>query len=157
MTGLAAALARRRWLPEAGRVLLILTGLAVFLFPVYWTVTMALKPQAEWTPTGDEIFWVPRDPTLGNFPRLFGETTTADFLADTPIDATDPIVNSLVASVFGTLLALTVGTATAYGESRSPEEALSGSAVTVMSTSGANALVQCGAGRSHCRQPEGPV
>ena len=105
-------------LPSAARALLVIAALAAFLFPVYWTVTMALKPQAEWTPSGQKVYWVPEEPTTGNFTRIFGKTETSAFLTSTPIDATRPIVNSLVASILGTVLALVVGTAAGYGISR---------------------------------------
>lgn len=104
----------------AGRMLLVSLLLAFFLFPVYWTVTMAFKPQAEWAPTTGEVYWFPENPTLGNFKRVFdiGDVSGFGFLAGTPLDAVPPITNSIVASVGGTLLALVVGTLAAYGISR---------------------------------------
>ncbi len=107
-----------RRLGSLARLLLIVTALGAFLFPVYWTVTMALKPQAEWTPSGENVYWTPEEPTTRNFGRIFGQTDASTFLTATPVNATRPIVNSLVASIFGTLLALVVGTTTAYGISR---------------------------------------
>ncbi len=102
------------------RMLLIAAVLCIFLFPVYWTVTMAFKPAEEWTPTGGKTYWVPDNPTLDNFRRIFGGTPggSESFLVSTPINATGSIVNSLVTSILGTLLALAVGTFTAYGISR---------------------------------------
>ena len=81
---------------------------------------MAFKPATEWTPTSGKIYWVPDEPTLDNFRRIFGGTPggSESFLVSTPINATDSIVNSLVTSIFGSLLALIVGTFTAYGISR---------------------------------------
>jgi multiple sugar transport system permease protein len=104
----------------AVRMLVIAVVLVAFLFPVYWTATMAFKPQAEWTPTGGKIYWTPENPTVGNFDRLFGGQPAgpAGFLTSTTFDATRPIVNSLVAGGFGTLLALLAGTSVAYGISR---------------------------------------
>jgi multiple sugar transport system permease protein len=100
------------------RMLAVAAALVVFLFPVYWTVTMAFKPATEWQPSG-KTYWVPQNPTFGNFERLFGGTPSgSDVLISTPIDATDSIVTSLIVSIGGTLLALLVGTATAYGISR---------------------------------------
>ncbi|MBA2359025.1 MAG: carbohydrate ABC transporter permease [Actinobacteria bacterium] len=108
----------RRKLLTATRALVVAFALVVFLFPVYWTVTMAFKPASEWQPSG-KTYWVPENPTFGNFERLFGAAPTgSDVLVSTPIDATDSIVNSLIVSVGGTLLALLVGTATAFGISR---------------------------------------
>ncbi len=107
-------------LRTALRVFLIAVVLCIFLFPVYWTVTMAFKPADEWTPTSGKTYWVPDEPTLDNFRRIFGGTPggSDSFLVSTPINATDSIVTSLVTSVFGTLLALLVGVFTAYGISR---------------------------------------
>jgi len=102
------------------RVLLIAAVLCVFLFPVYWTVTMAFKPADEWTPTSGKTYWLPDHPTLDNFRRIFGGTPggSDSFLVSTPINATDSIVTSLITSILGTLLALSVGTFAAYGISR---------------------------------------
>ena len=107
-------------LATAARLLAVVLALVVFLFPVYWTVTMAFKPSEEWTPTSGKTYWFPENPTFSNFDRLFGGVPGGPegFLVSTPIDATRPIVNSLVASIAGTLLALLVGTSTAYGISR---------------------------------------
>ncbi len=108
----------RRKLLTAIRTVVVGFTLVVFLFPVYWTVTMAFKPASEWQPSG-KTYWVPQNPTVGNFKRLFGANPTgSDVLISTPIDATGSIVNSLIVSIGGTLLALLVGTATAYGISR---------------------------------------
>ena len=102
------------------RVLLITLALFIYLFPVYWTVTMAFKPATEWTPTSGKIYWIPDQPTFDNFRRIFGGTPggSDSFLVSTPINATDSIVNSLVTAIFGSLLALIVGTFAAYGISR---------------------------------------
>ncbi len=102
------------------RVLLIAFVLVVFLFPVYWTVTMAFKPADEWTPTSGKTYWVPDNPTLDNFRRIFGGTPggSDSFLVSTPINATDPIITSLITAIGGTLLALFVGVFAAYGISR---------------------------------------
>ena len=81
---------------------------------------MAFKPADEWTPTSGKTYWVPDEPTFDNFRRIFGGTPggSDSFLVSTPINATGPIVTSLITSIFGTLLALLVGTFTAYGISR---------------------------------------
>jgi multiple sugar transport system permease protein len=111
---------RRSALATSARTLVVLVVLVVFLFPVYWTVTMAFKPADEWTPQNGKTYWVPSNPTTGNFSRLFGGTPggSASFLVSTPIDATRPILNSLIVAGGGTILALLVGTGTAYGVSR---------------------------------------
>lgn len=103
------------------RTLLAVIAAVLFLFPVYWTITMAFKPQAEWAPTSGKVYWFPENPTFGNFERLFGGNPAgggAAFLVSSPIDATQPIVHSLIAAGAGTLFAMLVGVATAYGISR---------------------------------------
>ena len=45
----------------AARFLIAIAVLVVLLFPVYWMITMAFKPNVEWTPTTGETFWVPLD------------------------------------------------------------------------------------------------
>ncbi len=103
------------------RLLLAVAVLVVLLFPVYWMVTMSLKPQVEWTPTTGQVQWLPQDWTIGNFTRLFGGgDEKAGFLSSsaTRINAMPSILTSLVASVGGTLLALLAGVTTAYGISR---------------------------------------
>jgi multiple sugar transport system permease protein len=106
-------------LTAAIRALIVVLMLVVFLFPVYWTATMAFKPQAEWTGAGGKTYWIPENPTTANFERIFGaKSGSATFLTSTPINATKPIINSLIAAGVGTLLALLVGTFTAYGISR---------------------------------------
>lgn len=104
------------------RLLIALAVLAVFLFPVYWIVTMSFKPAGEWTPTTGDIYWLPQEWTIANYQRIFGiEPDTggiANFLVANPIDAKPSILHSLIASVGGTLLALLVGISTAYGISR---------------------------------------
>lgn len=59
-------------LAVAARFMIAVAVLVVALFPVYWMVTMAFKPNVEWTPTTGETFWVPHDWTLANFTRIFG-------------------------------------------------------------------------------------
>ena len=89
----------------------------VFLFPLYWIVTMAFKPQEEWQPV-DGVHWVPQDWTLENFKKIFGRATDTGFFEAAPTDATNSIVNSIVAATGGTLLAMLVGMLTAYGIAR---------------------------------------
>ena len=100
-----------------GKVAAILVFAIVFLFPLYWIVTMAFKPQEEWQPV-DGVHWVPENWTLENFKKIFGRGTDTGFFEAAPTDATDSIVSSLVAATGGTLLAMFVGTLTAYGIAR---------------------------------------
>ncbi|MBS7622567.1 carbohydrate ABC transporter permease [Candidatus Bathyarchaeota archaeon] len=93
------------------------------LFPIYWMLTMALKPFAEWSPT--EVHWWPWDPTTLNFLVLFfRKDTLVEWGLVKPAEplihdtATKAILNSLLFSTFGTAVALLVGTFAAYAMSR---------------------------------------
>jgi multiple sugar transport system permease protein len=108
-----------RGLKPAGRALAVLVIGAFFLFPLYWTVTMSFKPQEEWSPVGGKIFWAPEHWTLKNYTESLGiEQRKSQFFGNAPIDASQPIIHSLVASVGGTLLALAIGVFAAYGIAR---------------------------------------
>lgn len=92
----------------------IATGL--FLFPVYWTATMAFKPEGEWEFFGSHTFWFPHEWTLDNFRLVFGHPPTNQFLDVTTAESVWPAVtNSLLSAGGGTLIALCVGTLAAYG------------------------------------------
>lgn len=108
-----------RGLRPAGRVLAILAIGALFLFPLYWMITMAFKPQDEWSPVGGKIYWAPDHWTLKNFSEVLGiQAPQSAFFGSAPINASQPIIHSLVASVGGTLLAMLVGVFAAYGIAR---------------------------------------
>lgn len=102
---------------EAFRYAAILLALAVTLIPILWMASMAFKPVAEWQATGANLTWIPNDPTLDNFRFLFGESNSNLIVA---LDRTagKPILSSLLSATFGTILAMTAGTAAAYGLSR---------------------------------------
>jgi multiple sugar transport system permease protein len=101
------------------RILTIVVLGAAFAFPIYWTVTMSFKPLPEWNPPG-KVFWWPDNPTVQNYEKILGiEGEKASvFATSRSRSAIEPIVNSVVASVGGTLLALAVGISTAYGIAR---------------------------------------
>jgi multiple sugar transport system permease protein len=99
------------------RVLAIALALVFVLIPVLWMISMAFKPIEEWTATGNALTWWPKNPTLDNFRYLFGESKTA-LIATLERTAGRPILASLITSVFGTLIAMSVGTSAAYGVSR---------------------------------------
>jgi multiple sugar transport system permease protein len=108
-----------RALASIGRWTAILLAGVFFLFPVYWAVTMAFKPEFEWESIGGKVFWVPQHWTLDNFRIIFGHAPTSQFVDVTTAEsAWGSIENSLVASGGGTLLALVVGTLAAYGVGR---------------------------------------
>lgn len=97
---------------------LLLVG-AVLGFPLYWTVTMAFKPPAEWQPPG-RVVWVPDHPTFANFETVLGlrgpEPST--FLQQPTRSALRPIANSLITAGGGTVIALVAGSLAAYGIAR---------------------------------------
>lgn len=108
-----------RGLKPAGRVIAVLLIGAFFLFPLYWTVTMSFKPQDEWSPVSGKIYWAPAHWTLSNFTEALGikQQQTAFFSAS-QVNALQPIIHSLIASIGGTLLAMLVGVFAAYGIAR---------------------------------------
>jgi multiple sugar transport system permease protein len=109
----------RAALRPVARIFAILLIGAFFLFPLYWIVTMAFKPQDEWSPVGGKIYWVPEHWTVKNFTEALGiDHPQTKFFSSAPIDASQPIIHSIVASVGGTLLALIVGVYAAYGIAR---------------------------------------
>lgn len=100
-----------------GRYLLIIIITVLALFPVYWMVGMAFKPKAEWTSATGEIYWLPQQPTMENFTTLLTEYR-GQFFRGNQTSALPAIINSVIVSVGGTLLALVIGTLAAYGLSR---------------------------------------
>ncbi len=108
---------RKSPLFEVFRYAAILLALAVTLIPILWMVSMAFKPVAEWQATGANLTWVPVNPTLDNFRFLFGESNSGLIVA---LDRTagKPILSSLLSAGIGTLIAMSAGTAAAYGLSR---------------------------------------
>ena len=102
---------------EIFRYIVILLALAVTLIPILWMVSMAFKPIGEWSATGAELTWWPDAPTLSNFRFIFGESDSSLIVA---LDRTalKPILSSLLSATLGTLIAMTTGTAAAYGLSR---------------------------------------
>ena len=108
----------KRSLPfEVFRYAAILLALAVTLVPTLWMASMAFKPIAEWSATGADLTWWPKAPTLDNFRFILG-TSTSDLIVALDRTAGKPILASLLSAVFGTLIAMTAGTAGAYGLSR---------------------------------------
>ncbi len=78
---------------------------------------MAFKPIAEWSASGADLTWWPRNPTLDNFRFIFG-TSTTDLIVALDRTAAKPIVASLLSAIFGTMIAMVCGTSAAYGLSR---------------------------------------
>jgi multiple sugar transport system permease protein len=114
---LASSQARGR-LKVAGRWFAIVLIGAIFMFPIYWVVTMSFKPQREWDPPGSKTYWFPENPTIDNYTNIFGIEGPGTFLTSSSRDASGPIFTSLITAVGGTLLALAIGILAAYGIAR---------------------------------------
>lgn len=102
---------------EIFRYAVILSIVAISLVPTLWMLSMAFKPIAEWSATGADLTWWPRNPTLDNFRFIFGQSST-ELIVALERTAGRPIFASLLAATLGTLIAMTAGTAAAYGLSR---------------------------------------
>ena len=102
---------------EVFRYAAIFAFLALSLIPTIWMISMAFKPIAEWQASGADLTWWPKNPTLDNFRFIFGQSGS-DLIVALERTAGRPILASLLAASFGTLIAMTAGTAAAYGLSR---------------------------------------
>lgn len=102
---------------EIFRYAAIFGFLALSLIPTIWMISMAFKPIAEWQASGADLTWWPKNPTLDNFRFIFGESGS-DLIVALERTAGRPILASLLAAGFGTLISMTAGTAAAYGLSR---------------------------------------
>tara|TARA_R110000751_G_scaffold234229_7_gene335677 strand:+ start:44753 stop:45613 length:861 start_codon:yes stop_codon:yes gene_type:complete len=108
----------RRSLPfELLRYAMILLIIAISLVPTLWMLSMAFKPIAEWSASGAALTWWPENPTLDNFRFIFGQSSS-ELIVSLERTAARPIMASLLSATFGTLIAMTAGTAAAYGLSR---------------------------------------
>ena len=83
---------------EIFRYAAIFAAMAITLVPILWMVSMAFKPIVEWSATGADLTWWPKNPTLGNFRFIFGESTTNLIVA---LDRTAMQADRLVAAVGG--------------------------------------------------------
>ncbi len=99
------------------RYAIVLFAVIAALFPVAWMATMAFKPVAEWTTTVQDLTWLPKDPTFGNYEFIFFGTSD-QLIVSLDRSATGPIFASLVTASLGTLIAVVAGTLGAYGVSR---------------------------------------
>ncbi len=102
---------------EIFRYAAIFTFLAISLIPTIWMISMAFKPIAEWQASGADLTWWPKSPTLDNFRFIFGDSRS-DFITALERSAGRPILASLLAATFGTMIAMVAGTSAAYGLSR---------------------------------------
>lgn len=107
-----------RLLRPVSRWVAILFFALLYGFPLYWTVTMAFKPQDEWNPPGT-IYWWPDNWTWANFEDILGlKEQEGIFATGRSRSAIPYIENSMIAATGGTLLALVVGVLAAYGIAR---------------------------------------
>lgn len=102
---------------EAFRYVMILLAVAITLIPILWMASMAFKPIPEWQATGAALTWWPKAPTLDNFRYVFG-VSNSDLIVALDRTALKPILASFLSAGIGTVIAMTAGTAAAYGLSR---------------------------------------
>lgn len=102
---------------EVFRYAVILAIVTISLVPTLWMISMAFKPIAEWSATGADLTWWPQNPTLDNFRFIFGQSST-ELIVALERTAGRPILASLLAATLGTVIAMSAGTAAAYGLSR---------------------------------------
>lgn len=102
---------------ETFRYAAILAAVAITLVPILWMISMAFKPIAEWTASGADLTWWPKNPTLDNFRFIFGESTS-NLIVSLDRTAAKPILSSILSATVGTVIAMGAGTAAAYGVSR---------------------------------------
>lgn len=107
----------RPLLQEVARYVLILLATVIALVPIVWMATMAFKPFPEWTTAAGELHWLPQNPTFANFEYIF--TGQAEgLIVNMDRTAARPVFASLVTALFGTAIAVVVGTLGAYAVSR---------------------------------------
>jgi ABC-type glycerol-3-phosphate transport system permease component len=92
---------RRRALLYAGAVVLVVAA----AFPLFWMLSTSLKPSGEIFATPPRM--IPLHPTLGNFGRLFSETSFLTYFR-----------NSATVALMAVLLTLSVSALGAYGLTR---------------------------------------
>jgi len=104
---------------ESFRYGAILLALAVTLVPILWMVIDGVQaPSANGSATGADMTWWPRHPTLENFRFIFGESTNNPDRPPSTGRPPSPYFASLLSAIFGTAIAMSAGTAAAYGLSR---------------------------------------
>ncbi len=88
-----------------------------FLFPIYWTVLMAFKTQADTTAWPPKFFFTP---TLDNFRVVLGMGTTSsgEVIAGASTSIIPALGHSLVISLGALLVSLVVGIPAAYALAR---------------------------------------
>jgi multiple sugar transport system permease protein len=97
----------QRWLIRFG----VFVAMAILCIPGIWVVMTAFRPNIE--VLARPAVWIPQNPTLDNFARLFGLSA-----AQQGLPVAQYFVNSLVISVTSTLVAVVIGMAGGYAFAR---------------------------------------
>ncbi|WDR03919.1 carbohydrate ABC transporter permease [Devosia algicola] len=97
----------QRWLIRFG----VFVAMAILTIPGLWVVVTAFRPNIE--VLARPAVWIPQNPTLDNFARLFGLSSEQQGL---PV--AQYFINSLVISVTSTLVAVAIGMAGGYAFAR---------------------------------------
>ncbi|MEM2195148.1 MAG: carbohydrate ABC transporter permease [Candidatus Methanomethylicia archaeon] len=96
--------------------ILILIGLVLTLFPIFWIISTSLKSIGEWV-TYPPIF-IPEKLAIDNYISIFtGGALGGGFVARVP-NVTKSIIDSAICSAGGTILSLVIGLLAAFGISR---------------------------------------
>jgi multiple sugar transport system permease protein len=97
----------QRWLIRLG----VFISMVVLLVPGLWVVLTAFRPNIEIL--ARPAVWIPQQPTLDNFARLFGFSSEQQGL---PV--AQYFINSLVISITSTVVAIVIGMAGGYAFAR---------------------------------------
>ncbi len=97
----------QRWLIRFG----VFVSMVVLLVPGLWVVLTAFRPNIEIL--ARPAVWIPQQPTLDNFARLFGFST-----AQQGLPVAQYFINSLVISITSTVIAIVIGMAGGYAFAR---------------------------------------
>jgi multiple sugar transport system permease protein len=97
----------QRWLIRFG----IFIAMAILTVPGLWVVLTAFRPNIE--VLARPAVWIPQNPTLDNFARLFGLSS-----AQQGLPVAQYFINSLVISLTSTVVAVVIGMAGGYAFAR---------------------------------------
>jgi multiple sugar transport system permease protein len=97
----------QRWLIRFG----VFIAMAILTIPGLWVVLTAFRPNIE--VLARPAVWVPQNPTLDNFARLFGLSS-----AQQGLPVAQYFINSLVISITSTAVAIVIGMAGGYAFAR---------------------------------------
>ena len=97
----------QRWLISFG----VFIAMAILCIPGLWVVLTAFRPNIE--VLARPAVWIPQNPTLDNFARLFGLSS-----AQQGLPVAQYFINSLVISITSTVVAVVIGMAGGYAFAR---------------------------------------